>query len=244
MGLKQLIFRTIPDRVEIEIGGREVGVLVRVSDRAKNYRLAISPRSGPVLTVPRSGRWRDAEAFLSRHAAWLGTRLEKFGDAPRLADRAIIPFRGRPHRIISLESPRGLVSVVSGEDEPEIRVPGGQSHCRRRLLDWLKSEARADLEAACAIHAQSLGVTIAAISLRDQSSRWGSCSSARRLNFNWRLVMAPPFVLDYVAAHEVAHILEMNHAPAFWRTVARALPDFERGRAWLKANGQSLMQIG
>jgi predicted metal-dependent hydrolase len=79
--------------------------------------------------------------------------------------------------------------------------------------------------------------------MRDQSTRWGSCSSARTLNFNWRLVLAPDFVLDYVAAHEVAHIVEMNHSPAFWRTVARTLPDYGRGQAWLKANGAGLMAI-
>ncbi|WP_196260381.1 M48 family metallopeptidase [Pelagibacterium limicola] len=244
MGLRTLFQPRPPASVDLDFGGRAITVAVRVSDRAKNYRLSISPRHGPVLTVPRLGRWRDAEAFLSRHAGWLDARLESTGEAPRIAHGAIIPLRGEDHRIIALDRARGLVTPTRGIEGAELHVPGGEAHCRRRLIDWLKTEARADLEAACAIHAGTLGVKVAAISLRDQSSRWGSCSSARRLNFNWRLVMAPPFVLDYVAAHEVAHILEMNHAPVFWRTVGRALPDYEKGRRWLKANGQQLMRIG
>lgn len=240
MGLRQLFQSRFPKAAQIDIDGRQVMIPVRVSARAKNYRLSISPRSGPVLTVPPSGRWRDAEAFLLRQASWLGARLEASPDAPTLADGAILPLRGQPHKVVSLPAPRGLVSVSEAD---EILVPGGVEHCRRRLLDWLKAEARKDLEEACARHAATLGVTIASITLRDQSSRWGSCSSARRLNFNWRLILAPPFVLDYVAAHEVAHILEMNHAPAFWHTVERALPDYEKGRVWLKKNGQTLMKI-
>lgn len=241
MGLRQLFQPRFPQSAEIDIGGRPVAVLVRVSARAKSYRLSVSPRSGPVLTVPTSGRWRDAEAFLLRHRGWLGARLEKSDGAPAaLADGAVIPLRGVSHTVVSLPKPRGLVGI---SENGEILVPGGPDHCRRRLLDWLRSEARKDLEAACALHAGNLGVNVASIALRDQSSRWGSCSSARRLNFNWRLVMAPPFVLDYVAAHEVAHILEMNHAPAFWRTVGRTLPGYEKGRAWLKSNGQDLMRI-
>ena len=91
------------------------------------------------------------------------------------------------------------------------------------------------------MHAARLGVTVKSIRMRSQSTRWGSCSSSGTINYNWRLIMAPPFVLDYVAAHEVAHLVEMNHSAAFWATVKRTLPDMERGRAWLKAHGRALM---
>ncbi len=87
-------------------------------------------------------------------------------------------------------------------------------------------------------------MTIKSIAMRSQSARWGSCSSAGRLNYNWRLILAPGFVLDYVAAHEVAHLVHMNHSPAFWATVEKALPDMHRGKAWLKANGTVLMGYG
>ena len=123
-------------------------------------------------------------------------------------------------------------------------VPGEAAHQARRLIDWLKDEAQKDLEARSACHATRLGVSVKAIRMRSQVSRWGSCSSTGTINYNWRLVLAPPFVLDYVAAHEVAHLVEMNHSPAFWATVKRTLPEMEKGRAWLKAHGRELMIYG
>lgn len=240
MRLAGLFKPRFPQTAQIELKDGPANVSVRVSARARRYRLTLSPRGEPVITVPASGRWTDAQAFLERNAGWLDARLAHRGDIPALAPGAQLPLRGRDHLLVSKPELRGVVCVVPGE----VHVPGGPAHFRRRLIDWLKTEARHDLEARCAIHAQTLGVQIASIRLRDQSTRWGSCSSTRNLNFNWRLILAPDFVLDYVAAHEVAHILEMNHAPAFWRTVARALPDYERGKAWLKANGGKLMAIG
>ena len=113
------------------------------------------------------------------------------------------------------------------------------------MTDWLKAEAQRDLAARVRVHARRLGVTVNGVRLRSQATRWGSCSAAGNLNFNWRLVMGPAqFVLDYVAAHEVSHLVEMNHSPAFWKTVERTLPDMERGRAWLKTNGRQLMIYG
>lgn len=114
----------------------------------------------------------------------------------------------------------------------------------RRLTDWLKKQALSDLKQRSAFHADRLGVTFGAISIRAQSTRWGSCSSEGNLSYNWRLILAPSFVLDYVAAHEVAHICEMNHSQAFWDRVAQTLPDMERGKSWLKSNGNQLMGYG
>lgn len=243
MALKGLLTRTIPASTQIMIDAEPVTIGVRVNARARAYRLSVSARGEPVLTVPRAGRWGEAEAFLERNRGWLAARLAKLVTPYAIVAGGTIPLRGVPHALIGLDAPRGLVTVIAGDAGPALRVPGGPEHMRRRLIDWLKGQARHDLERACAHHAKTLGVSVAAISLRDQSTRWGSCSSARSLNFNWRLVLAPEFVLDYVAAHEVAHILEMNHRPVFWRTVARTLPDYERGRAWLKSNGSALMAI-
>lgn len=243
MALKGLLTRSIPASAQIVIENEPVTVSVRVNARARAYRLSVSARGEPVLTVPRAGRWGEARAFLDRNRSWLAARLAKLATPYAVVPGGSIPLRGVPHTLVSLDALRGLVAVVEDEAGPALHVPGGPEHMRRRLVDWLKAEARRDLELSCARHARTLGVSIAAITLRDQSTRWGSCSSARALNFNWRLVLAPDFVLDYVAAHEVAHIVEMNHSPVFWRTVARTLPDYERGKAWLKANGSSLMAI-
>lgn len=243
MVLKGLLGRSIPPSTQIMIGADPVTVSVRVNARARAYRLSVSPRGEPVLTVPRAGRWGEAQAFLERNRGWLANRLAKLATPYAIAPGGIVPLRGLPHVLVSLPSLRGLVQIVDGGAGPELHVPGGSEHMRRRLVDWLKAEARRDLEASCARHAKTLGVSVAGITMRDQSTRWGSCSSARTLNFNWRLVLAPDFVLDYVAAHEVAHIVEMNHRPAFWRTVAKTLPDYARGQSWLKANGSALMAL-
>ncbi|SDG24022.1 M48 family metallopeptidase [Pelagibacterium luteolum] len=244
MGLSNLLSRKpIPAATVIETASGPITVAVRVNARARAYRLSVTPRGAPVLTLPKSGRWGDAEAFLLRNRGWLEGRLTRIASDYALVPGGSIPLRGVDHDLVALDTIRGRVERVSTVDGWVLRVPGGDDHMRRRLIDWLKSEAARDLDSACARHAATLGVSVAGIRLRDQSTRWGSCSSARTLNFNWRLVLAPDFVLDYVAAHEVAHIVEMNHKPVFWRTVARALPDYERGRAWLKAHGASLMAL-
>jgi predicted metal-dependent hydrolase len=123
---------------------------------------------------------------------------------------------------------------------PALRVFGLKEHAPRRLKDWLIAEAARDLVVRVAHHARTLGVRARRITMRDQKSRWGSCSSAGQLSFSWRLVLAPAFVLDYVAAHEVAHLVEMNHGPRFWRTVAKALPEYEEAKAWLHIHGLDL----
>src|SRR5690606_24900565 len=110
--------------------------------------------------------------------------------------------------------------------------------------DWLKAEAARDLEQRSRHHAAALGVSFTSISMRDQTTRWGSCSTSGKLNYNWRLILAPPFVLDYVAAHEIAHLIEMNHSQDFWDVVTRTLPTMERGRDWLRVHGRELMVYG
>jgi predicted metal-dependent hydrolase len=234
----------IPERAEARLDGEAIPVAVRVSPRASRYRLVVPASGPPVLTVPPRGRWPDAQAFLDRQAGWLSTRLSRRPAATRFADGGVIALRGVPHLIVATGSVRGTVSVSEIDGEKVILLPGDPEHRARRLVDWLRVEARKDLAQRSGVHAETLGVTIKAIALRDQATRWGSCSSSGRLNYNWRLILAPPFVLDYVAAHEVAHLIEMNHSPAFWRACARAMPDMARGRTWLKAHGRELMAMG
>jgi len=231
----------LPDSTSLEIDGAPVEIAVRQSRRARHYRLTVEIRRGPVLTVPAGGRWREAEAFLDRQRDWLGGRLAVQPPAVPFADGAEIPLRGVTHRIVATGEARGGVRVGAG---PALEVGGGEARLAARLTQWLRKQARSDLAGAVAVHAGRLEVTPAGITVRDQSSRWGSCSSTGELSFNWRLVLAPDFVLDYVAAHEVAHLIEMNHSPSFWATLGRTLPEMERGRGWLKANGRALHAYG
>lgn len=245
--LMNLFFRAkpkIPASTVIEIDGAPVVVTVRVNARARSYRLSLPHSGGPLLTLPPHGKWVEAEAFLSRHRNWLAARIHRAPEASRFGDGGVVPLRGLDHRIIGTGKLRGRVEIADDAGERVLLVPGDPAHQARRLTDWLKEEAQADLTARTAIHAARLGVTVKSVKMRSQASRWGSCSSSGNINYNWRLVLAPPFVLDYVAAHEVAHLVEMNHSAAFWATVKRTLPEMEKGRAWLKAHGRQLMAHG
>jgi predicted metal-dependent hydrolase len=123
-----------------------------------------------------------------------------------------------------------------------IWVRGQPAHGPRRVLDFLKRQARAAFETRALAHAETLGVKPSRITVRDTASRWGSCSSARSLSFSWRLILAPDFVLDYVVAHEVAHLREMNHSPRFWKHVRLLMPQMDAAQAWLKTHGRELQR--
>lgn len=127
---------------------------------------------------------------------------------------------------------------------PRICVSGGEQHGPRRLADWLRAQAKAELTERTHYHAANLGCRPTRISVRDQTTRWGSCSSNGTISFSWRLIFAPAYVLDYVAAHEAAHLREMNHGPRFWRLVRETMPDMQRARSWLKQNGAELHRFG
>jgi predicted metal-dependent hydrolase len=127
---------------------------------------------------------------------------------------------------------------------PRICVSGGEQHGPRRLADWLRGQAKTELTSRTHHHAANLGCQIKRISVRDQSTRWGSCSTTGTISFSWRLIFAPTFVLDYVAAHEAAHLREMNHGPRFWRLVRDTMPEMQKARNWLKQNGAELHRFG
>jgi len=137
------------------------------------------------------------------------------------------------------------VWAEAGEDGAHMLcVAGDRAHLARRVGDYLKRAAKHDLQASCRRYAADLGVTVKRVSVRDQTSRWGSCSSTGVLSFSWRLILAPPFVLDYLAAHEVAHLIEMNHSRRFWRLLLRACPATHRAKVWLNVHGADLHRYG
>ena len=201
-----------------------------------------------VLTMPPRGSLARAKTFVDRHAAWIGARLARLPVLTPFGPGELIPVRGIVHEIVHSQDRRGTVwiELVDGARSatPRLCVGGDAPFLARRVQDFLIREARLDLGRAVASHTASLGVKARRITLRDTSSRWGSCSSSGGLNFSWRLVMAPPFVLDYLAAHEVAHLKHMDHSEAFWAATARLVPDYRRAEAWLKAHGVGLMRFG
>jgi predicted metal-dependent hydrolase len=236
----------IPEALDLDLmDGRRVRVNIRKAQRARRYTLRLLASSDEaVLTLPESGRWAEALAFLERHRGWLSDRLERRPERVPFTHGSIIPLRGLPHLICHRPDLRGTVWISAIGDIPQLCVAGASEHVSRRVCDFLKREARRDLEPAVGFHATRLGVKSTAIRLKDTKSRWGSCTSNGIISFSWRIVMAPPFVLDYLVAHEVSHLREMNHSIHFWRTVKETCPDMALGRAWLKANGSTLHAYG
>ena len=199
-----------------------------------------------VLTLPPRGSLLRAKLFVERHAEWIGARLAKLPPSTPFGPGASVPLRGVPHEIVHRPGARGTVwpAVDEASGAAILCVSGEAPFVARRVQDYLTREARRDLHAAVSRHTATLRVSARRLTLRDTTTRWGSCSSAGALNFSWRLIMAPPFVLDYLAAHEVAHLVHMNHSVAFWATAERLFPDLHRAEAWLKTHGVALMRFG
>jgi predicted metal-dependent hydrolase len=220
-------------------------VALRRLRNARRFTLRVRAASRDVvLTMPTGASLKAAREFAERHAAWIGARLDRLPELVYFEPSSLAPLRGVDHRIVHCPGARGVVWIAENEDEPILCVAGEVAHVSRRVADFLKREARRDLEAATSRHCAALGVAKRRITLRDTTSRWGSCSSTGALNFSWRLVLAPPFVLDYLAAHEVAHLVHMDHSPAFWRVTRRLFPETDRAEAWLKAHGAGLHRYG
>jgi predicted metal-dependent hydrolase len=235
-----------PQAIEIVFDRTVYRVRLRRHRQARRYTLRIdAPAREVVLTLPPRGSLSEARVFAQKHGGWIAARLKRLPQAAPFAHGTELPLRGVAHRIVHRPGARGTVWTENDEaDKALICVAGEAPHVERRIADFLKRAARRDLDTASRRHAQALGVTIKRISVRDQSSRWGSCSNSGVLSFSWRLILAPPFVLDYLAAHEVAHLLELNHSPRFWRHVRRVFPDADRAKAWLDVHGTDLHRYG
>ncbi|MGE0627270.1 MAG: M48 family metallopeptidase [Hyphomicrobiaceae bacterium] len=232
---------------DLNIQGLNAPIEFRHHPCARRITLRISQtRRAVIVTIPPRCRLADADRFFRHNIDWVRERL---GDLPQplpFADGVEMPVRGVMHQIRFTGTARagGVVRVETAGAVRRLLVSGRREHAPRRLKDWLLAQALQDLDACVLRHAAALGVRARRISLRDQTSRWGSCSSTGLLSFSWRLILAPPAVLDYVAAHEVAHLAEMNHGPRFWKLVARAIPSFDEARRWLTLNGATLHRYG
>jgi predicted metal-dependent hydrolase len=239
--------RSDPEEEQFEVS-TEYGVVaidLRRHPRARNYTLRVGgPARPPVLTMPKRGTLSEARRFLGRHSGWLRSQIERLPPATAIAEGQPFPLRGVLYTIGHDPKARGTVTIAGGENDPALIVAGDPRHLRRRLLDYMKREARKDLEWAVLRHSLAIGVRPRAIRLRDQTSRWGSCSPDGHLSFSWRLIMCPPFVLDYLAAHEVAHLREPNHSHRFWQLCESLCPHTAAARRWLSHNGPALHAIG
>jgi hypothetical protein len=246
--LRALFFRRTSEPVSITVVFEREAYQVRLRrhPKARRYTLRIqSVTREVVLTMPPRGSLKQATEFAYKHGAWIAARLQRLPQAEPFSHGTVLPLRGVDHRIEHRRGTRGTVWVeTAATGECLLCVAGAEPHVPRRLRDFLKREAKADLEAASRQAAAALGVAIKRVSIRDQSSRWGSCSTTGVLSYSWRLILAPPYVLDYLAAHEAAHLIEMNHSRAFWGLVERICPHMSRAKAWLDTHGTALHRYG
>ncbi len=235
-------------RATTAIAGLDAPVEVRRHPGARRMTLRVSrTKRAVIVTIPFSCKVEEADSFVNRHLDWVLDRLGTVPDPVPFKDGAALPLRGVFHvvRFAATKAQGPLVTRIADPGAgPVLEVAGHPSHASRHLMRWLAEEARHDLEERVAFHALRLGLQAKRIAVRDQSSRWGSCSTTGVLSFSWRLVLAPPPVLDYVAAHEVAHLAEMNHGPRFWALVRQTCPEMGAAKQWLVAYGTGLHRYG
>ncbi len=225
----------------VTLAGREIPLRIRRNKRARRIILRVDPDTGGALvTLPYRASVREATALVTEKGDWLLDRLAELPPHILFRDGAVIPYLGEDHAIRRNSELAGVVQRGSGV----LHVSGAPEHLSRRLADWLKGQAKAEITHRARSMAEQIDGRINRITVRDTKSRWGSCSPAGNLNFCWRLIMAPPWVMDYVTAHEVAHLRHLDHSKNFWRTVDNLGVQTKPARRWLNDNGSRLQRIG
>lgn len=245
-------YQTRLSAAEITLGDRRIPYQVIRSTRASTVRLRVSPGEGLTVVVPPGVHPREVPPLLQAKAAWVLKHWSKLQAAPaspassELRSGDLLLYRGRTCPLKIHTTPFhpavGTLPLVRlGPGVIEIWTgPAGAAGLRQHLLAWYRREAQRIIPDRVAALASALGYRYGRITIRDQRTRWGSCSARGNLNFNWRLVMAPPEVLDYVSLHELCHLQELNHSPRFWRLVGRVCPQYQTYRLWLRQYGPHL----
>jgi predicted metal-dependent hydrolase len=239
--------------------GGTLAYTLRRSSRSRRLRVTIDPRRGVIATVPGVRMGESAaralvEPFLGEREAWIRRHLarqaavaERIAAAGPLGDGGALLYRGLPHRVRVVAgrpgSRRSHVERIGDEHEDVLLVtlaPGERRPLAAVLEAWLRVRARDAVETAIARHAGPLGVAPTAVAVRDTRTRWGSASRQGRIMLAWRLVLAPPLVLDTVVVHELCHLRVFGHGPRFWDLVATRIPDHVTHRRWLRAHAAEL----
>lgn len=225
----------------LDLGGIEVPLQVRRHPRARRITLRLAGGGeGVVVVLPPGVPIEEGLGLAREHAAWIRSRLAARPPHVPFADGTVLPVGGRSLTVHhDAGQPRGVRL-----DEDRLLVGGDAGSVPGRIRRWLRDEARRAIGERIAAKAALLPRLPAALSLRDTRSRWGSCASSGRLSFSWRLILAPPLVLDYVVAHELAHLRHHGHGPAFWAAVAELCDQVRPARAWLRRNGNTLFRYG
>ena len=229
----------------VRVGGQPTSYRLRHSTRARRAAVHIHPRRGLEVVLPAGIAAREAEAVLAEHQTWLdrhATQILRAGRRVTLEPGTALPYRGQWLRLAIAPGERAAVSLDPARAELCVRLPrpSDEAELRRRLTDWYRGEARRALLASVERLHQASDGPVRRMSVRDQATCWGSCSAQGRLSFNWRLVMAPPAVLDAVVAHELLHLTQPDHSAAFWSRLDARFPRHRACRRWLDANAYRL----
>ncbi len=233
--------------IQLDPSQQPLAYSLRVSRRARRYRIIVS-QDGIEVVLPYGTRPEKADEVLHSHAEWVLAQLRKLERRRQRQGSQKLPpdvilMHGQPFHVVCTQSSatRPKVSVEKSHSVIQVHLPRGSSRHTGRILEtWLRQQARPLIEHQVQRRAQDVGVRPVRVTIRDQRTRWGSCSNRGTLSFNWRLIMAPLEVMDYVVVHELCHILEPNHSRRFWLQVAGLLPDFKQPRLWLKRNANLL----
>jgi len=238
---------SLPPGGTVCLGGQNIPYTIRISARARILRLVVRQESGLEIVVPSGVRSRQIEEALQRKASWILKSMRRLQDMPELKDGRELSCLGTLLKLQLIVSDR----VAAGR--PRVTLAGetlmvtlresdwnSSTLLRGALETWFRRRAHTLIPDRLIAANQKFGFRYGRVTIKEQKSRWGSCSRAGNLNFNWRLLMAPLPVLDYVLIHELAHLQELNHAPAFWQLVASACPDYQIQRRWLREHGHTL----
>lgn len=235
---------------QIDLRGTSLKYILKFSERAKRVRISVSD-SGVSLILPKGFPFSRGEAFLRQNAVWVLEQLERRTKNKRIVPAAlpkdVILYHGEPTRVEVVEEPQRKLRarVDAGKGKLLVRLPAGEAEKAGQALEaWLRESARQEIEQVLGQQAKRMQVHFKTLTIRDQRTRWGSCSSKGTLSFNWRLVMAPPTILEYVVIHELSHLTVPNHSTAFWKRVSLYYPDYKTARLWLKGNGPLLHPQG
>lgn len=225
----------------LTVADRRVPLVYQTNKRARRIILRFDHGEGSIVVVlPRRATVEQGRRFALLNKGWIRDRLDLLPKPVPFRSGSALPFMGVMQRIRHRPDARGVV----WQDEDGINVAGRAEHVARRIEDWLRRQARREIERRAYAKAARIGKRVAGITIRDAKSRWGSCSPSGHLSFSWRLILAPRHVIDYVVAHEVAHLKELNHGPRFWKLTAELTRDADGARAWLNDHGPMLHRYG
>lgn len=230
-------------RAELVVDGELIGLAVRRSQRAHRILLKVDLRFGAELVIPHGVALHEALSFAAERGEWLRDRIANLPSRVPFDDGGTVPVLGQPHRIRRTAMADLFCTKVWCE-AGELLTVCEPDEVADSIRTWFRASARDALLRKAQGAAGRIGTNVERIGVRDTHTRWGSCSAAGTLSFSWRLFMAPEWVMDYVVAHEVAHLLEMNHGRAFWRLVGRLVDRIEEAKSWLRQSGPELHRYG